>query len=136
MTTTGDLREWYAANVEPRPSRFADEGKAYKLWSMRADRYMAWRADAAELSGAVEVPREPFQFAHINTALVGWTRTKSVSLNAGPWSVLPDGEPRWWFISLTSDGREFKIYQVADRAAALAWVEETCGRVVWEEWDA
>lgn len=38
-TTTGENRENYAATVEPRPSRFDNEGKEYRAWSERADAY-------------------------------------------------------------------------------------------------
>ena len=131
MTKIGALRTWYAANILQAPSRFADEGRAYKAWAARADAYMAWRDGAPEVAGAVEVPRKPFEFANITTELVGWTRTKSCSLNAGSWEVAP-GVTKW-FVSLTADGREFKIFQLEDRAATLAWVAETCGEVAWEE---
>lgn len=38
MTRTGEMRERYSQEVEPRPSRFIDPG-AYREWADRAD---AW----------------------------------------------------------------------------------------------
>ncbi|MCJ1709246.1 hypothetical protein [Microbacterium sp. VKM Ac-2923] len=48
MTGVGEIRAAYAvafAEVDPRPSRFADEGAAYAAWAERAD---AWGADEAD----------------------------------------------------------------------------------------
>lgn len=134
MTKLGELRQRYSREVELQPSRFADEGKTYRAWAARADRYMAW-VDAAERVGdAVEMTGELLTFADIRTEIVGRTRTGSCDLNAGPWKIAPGVEK--WFVSLTADGREFKVYMLADRAAALAWVAETCGEVAWEVFGA
>ncbi|MDQ1113948.1 hypothetical protein QE418_003396 [Microbacterium testaceum] len=47
MTGVGEVRAAYAvafAEVDPRPSRFADEGATYRAWAERAN---AWAADEA-----------------------------------------------------------------------------------------
>lgn len=47
MTGVGEVRAAYAvafAEVDPRPSRFAEEGAPYAAWAERAD---AWGADEA-----------------------------------------------------------------------------------------
>lgn len=39
LTATGINRERYAKLIEPRPSRFANEGRDHRAWAARAD---AW----------------------------------------------------------------------------------------------
>ena len=43
MTSTGDNRQRYTANVETAPSRFSNEGQDYREWAARADKFaQAW----------------------------------------------------------------------------------------------
>ncbi|MGK0740421.1 hypothetical protein ACSHWG_00830 [Leucobacter sp. Z1108] len=79
-----------------------------------------------------------FNIAPVRCELAGLTRTNSCDLNLGSWEIAPadrDGNApivAYW-VSLTTDGREFKIYRFEDRADALTWVDEVCGHVNWVE---
>ena len=55
LTETGKQRSFYSHNVEPHPSRFANEGRDYKEWAARADYWAAHKDEEwAELSDFVE----------------------------------------------------------------------------------
>lgn len=97
----------------------------------------------AELTtiSAASVPLEEFQCADVVTELAGTIRTRSCDLNMGRWVIAPADE--WseypvlnFFVSLTADGREFKIYRFVTRADALQWVEDVCGHVDWLEMES
>ncbi|MEV8338543.1 hypothetical protein [Leucobacter sp. NPDC077196] len=85
---------------------------------------------------AAEVPADVFNLADVVCELAGSTRTRACDLNLGRWVIEPADE--WgnpavlnWWVSLTADGREFKIFRFVTRADALTWVEEVCGHVNW-----
>lgn len=130
MTKQGELRAWYAANVAPAPSRFANDGRDYRVWAARADRYMAWHGDAEQVNGARQMTGELLSFADLEAEFAGWTRTRAAHLNVGVWKIAPDVTR--WYVSITADGREFRVYELRDREAAFAWIEETCGAVQLE----
>ena len=90
---------------------------------------------------ATEVPMEEMKFADTRCELAGSTRTKSCDLNLGSWVIAPADEHseypviNYW-VSLTVDFSEYKIFRFVTRADALTWVEETCGQVNWVEMGA
>lgn len=120
MTTTGENRARYAAEVEPRPSRFADP-EAYRAWASRADAWAlaqraaeaatAERERAEAFTARYDAMTEPERIAYheqINAAKLdrgpGILAPESV-LCSGDMATRGGNRGRGWFrVILTAEG--------------------------------